>query len=129
MVLVTGGTGFIGTHLLEWFVAHGESVRALVRRTRLPRSLPAGVETVYGDLANGAGLAEALQGADAVIHLAGVTKALRPQDYYSGNVLATRQLALAMAGRGIRLVHVSSLAAIGPATPPRRGLTPEGRWC
>jgi dihydroflavonol-4-reductase len=117
MILVTGGTGFIGTHLLEQFAANGESVRALVRRTRRPRSLPAGVEAVYGDLASGDGIAEALEGAHAVIHLAGVTKALRPQDYYTGNVTATRQLAHAMAGRAIRLVHVSSLAAIGPAAP------------
>jgi nucleoside-diphosphate-sugar epimerase len=122
VILVTGGTGFIGAHLLEMLAAKGESVRALVRtrmprRTRVPRTLPAGVETVYGDLASGAGLAEALGGADVVIHLAGVTKALRPQDYYDGNVRATEQLVHAMAGRGMRLVHVSSLAAIGPATP------------
>ena len=117
MILVTGGTGFIGRHLLEKLIAKGETVRALVRRTRVPRSLPAGVETVYGDLASGAGLAEALCGAHAVIHLAGVTKALRPRDYYTGNVRATEQLAHAMAGRGMRLVHVSSLAAMGPTTP------------
>ena len=55
MILVTGGTGFIGTHLLEKLVANGEAVRALVRRTRLPRVLPAGVETVYGDLESGDG--------------------------------------------------------------------------
>ena len=117
MILVTGGTGFIGTHLLEMLAAKGENVRALVRRSRVPRGLPAGVETVYGDLESGAGLAEALRGANAVIHLAGVTKALRPQDYYTGDVHATEQLVHAMAGRGMRLVHVSSLAAIGPATP------------
>ncbi len=88
----------------------------LVRRTRVPRTLPAGVETVYGDLASGAGLAEALHGVDTVIHLAGVTKALRAEDYYSGNVRATEQLAHALAGRDVRFVHVSSLAAIGPST-------------
>ena len=117
MILVTGGTGFIGAHLLEMLAVKGESVRALVRRTRVARTLPAGVETVYGDLASGDGLAEALGGADVVIHLAGVTKALRPQDYYDGNARATEQLVHAMAGKGMRLVHVSSLAAIGPATP------------
>jgi nucleoside-diphosphate-sugar epimerase len=115
MILVTGGTGFIGTHLLEKLVANREAVRALVRRTRVPRVLPAGVETVYGDLESGTGIADALRGADAVIHLAGVTKALRTADYYAGNVRATEQLVHAMAGQGIRLVHVSSLAAIGPS--------------
>ena len=117
MILVTGGTGFIGTHLLDTLAAQGQSVRALVRPTGVPRVLPAGVETIYGDLASGAGLAEALSGADVVIHLAGVTKALHQRDYYRGNVGATDQLVRAMAGRGIRLVHVSSLAAIGPTTP------------
>jgi len=117
MILVTGGTGFIGTHLLEKLAASGEAVRALVRRSRTVRSLPAGVATVFGDLASGEGLAEALEGSHAIIHLAGVTKALRTEDYYTGNVRATEQLAGAVAGRGLRLVHVSSLAAIGPATP------------
>jgi nucleoside-diphosphate-sugar epimerase len=116
MVLVTGGTGFIGTHLLEKLVSQGRAVRALVRRARAPRVLPAGVETFYGDLASGAGLPDALRGVDTVIHLAGVTKALRTEDYYSGNVCATEQLAHALAGRNVRLVHVSSLAAIGPST-------------
>jgi nucleoside-diphosphate-sugar epimerase len=117
VILVTGGTGFIGAHLLEMLADQGESVRALVRRTRVARTLPPGVETVYGDLASGDGLAEALGGADVVIHLAGVTKALRPRDYYDGNARATEQLVHAMAGKRMRLVHVSSLAAIGPATP------------
>jgi dihydroflavonol-4-reductase len=115
MILVTGGTGFIGTHLLEYLAASGEEARALVRRAKTPRVLPAGVQIAYGDLASGAGLDDALRGADAVIHLAGVTKALRADDYYTGNVRATETLARAIAGRGIRLVHVSSLAAIGPS--------------
>ena len=120
MILVTGGTGFIGTHLLERLAAKGEAVRALVRPNgaahRFPRALPPCVETVYGDLARGTGLAEALQGVDSVIHLAGAGKALRSEDFYTANVRATEQLAHAMAGRGMRLVHVSSLAAIGPAS-------------
>ncbi|MEO8597393.1 MAG: NAD-dependent epimerase/dehydratase family protein [Candidatus Solibacter sp.] len=116
MILVTGGTGFIGTHLLEQLSTGGEPVRALVRRSRKPRTLPGRVEVVYGDLASGAGLEEALRGAASVIHLAGVTKALHPDDYYTGNVRATEQLAHAIARRGIRLVHVSSLAAIGPSS-------------
>ena len=111
MILVTGGTGFIGSHLLEKLSAAGEPVRCLVRHRR-----PAGVEAVRGDLITGQGLEEALRGADTVIHLAGVTKALAVNDYYSGNVRATETLARALASRAVRLVHVSSLAAIGPGT-------------
>jgi nucleoside-diphosphate-sugar epimerase len=50
-----------------------------------------------------------------VIHLAGVTKALRPAGYIEGNARATERLARAAAGRGLRFVHVSSFAAIGPS--------------
>jgi nucleoside-diphosphate-sugar epimerase len=116
MTVITGGTGFIGAHLLEILAATGESVRAVVRRRT---TLPAGVESVSCDLAQGQGLDEALRGADTVIHLAGVTKALRTADYYTGNLTATENLARAAAGRGIRFVHVSSLAAAGPSPDSR----------
>ena len=112
MILVTGGTGFIGGHLLERLAASGDTVRALVRR-KTP--LPAGVEPVSGDLATGAGIDDAIRGAGAVIHLAGVTKALRTADYYTGNMRATENLARALVGRPVRFVHVSSLAAVGPS--------------
>ena len=85
MILVTGGTGFIGSHLLEKLASENEQVRCLVRRRRLS----SGVESATGDLATGEGIEEALQDVDTVIHLAGVTKALRTADYYDGNVRAT----------------------------------------
>jgi nucleoside-diphosphate-sugar epimerase len=112
MLLVTGATGFIGGHLLEHLDA---PVRCLVRRSAPLSGARASVSTVRGDLATGAGLDEALDGVDTVIHLAGATKALRPSDYYTGNAGATEQLARRAAGRGIRFVHVSSLAAAGPS--------------
>jgi len=121
VTVITGGTGFIGAHLLELLAARGERVRALVRRKT---ELPAGVEPVSCDLARAGDLDQALRGADTVIHLAGVTKALRAADYYTGNLTATENLARAAAGRGIRFVHVSSLAAVGP-NPDRKPLTED----
>jgi nucleoside-diphosphate-sugar epimerase len=110
MILVTGGSGFIGGHLVEALCSRGERVRCLLRRKLLTQA-----EVVLGDLVSGAGVEEALEGVDTVIHLAGVTKALAVDDYYAGNARATEKLALAVARRGIRLVYVSSLAAVGPS--------------
>lgn len=115
MLLVTGGTGFIGSHLLEKLSAMGEPARCLARPRRAARRFPAGVEIAEGDLTSGRGIDDALRGVDTVIHLAGVTKALAARDYYAGNAQATETLARAMRGRSMRLVHVSSLAAIGPS--------------
>jgi nucleoside-diphosphate-sugar epimerase len=124
MILVTGGTGFIGSHLVERLVAQGRPVRCLVRRTSAIAGLPlAAIEVAQGDLESGAWLAEALRGVDTVIHLAGVTKARVPADYERGNAGATAQL-LRAAGDIRRLVHVSSLAAAGPS-PGDRPLTEE----
>lgn len=120
MILVTGGTGFIGSHVLDRLVAAGEPVRALVRRKMALPARVARVEAVYADLAEGTELSSALRGITAIIHIAGAVKAIRSGDYYRGNVRATENLARAAAGRGIRFVHVSSLAACGPcpdATP------------
>jgi nucleoside-diphosphate-sugar epimerase len=112
MILVTGATGFIGSHLVERLVAMGRPVRCLVRR---PCSIP-GAEIVRGDLRGGEGLEAALRGVDCVIHLAGVTKVLRVAEYYAGNGTATANLVRAMEGHPARLVHVSSLAAVGPSS-------------
>lgn len=119
MILITGGTGFVGSHLVEKLRARGESVRCLVRPASAGRRFPAGVESAVADLAGGQGVEQALRGVDTVIHLAGVTKALSPAGYYAGNAGATETLARALQGRGVRLVHVSSLAAIGPSLDGR----------
>src|ERR1700674_4251516 len=96
MILVTGATGFIGSHLVDAFSARGEKLRCLVRRAGLTFNSPA-VEMVKGDLATGEGLEAALRGVELVIHLAGRTKALRSGDYYTGNARATQNLARALA--------------------------------
>ena len=115
MVLVTGATGFVGSHLVEKLRSRGEPVRCLVRPSTDVHRLPAGVETAAGDLDTGQGLDRALDGVAAVIHVAGVTKALSAQGYFRGNAQNTETLARAAAGRATRFVLVSSLAAIGPS--------------
>lgn len=115
MLLLTGAGGFIGGHLLEQLKASGTPVRRLVRRGSAA-SGQAGVESRCADFATGEGLEAALEGVDAVIHLAGVTKALRAEEYRQGNVGATETLLRAIGSRPIRFVHVSSLAAAGPGS-------------
>ncbi len=114
MTLVTGATGFIGSHVCEALLARGEAVRALVRPSSSRRFLPV-VETACANLETGEGVREALNGVDLVIHLAGATKALRTLDYYKANVRDTEALVHVAAGQGSRFVHVSTLAAIGPS--------------
>ena len=119
MTLVTGSTGFIGSHLVQRLQREGADFRCLARRGshRHPaKDLP----SIEADLDSGEGLDRALDGVTSVIHLAGVTKALRTADYYTGNGSATAILAKAIrskmdSGQSIRLVHVSSLAAAGPS--------------
>ena len=115
MILITGATGFVGSHVLEKLRLRGEQVRCLVRPTTNTRRLPDDVETVPGDLASGVGLDRALDGVDTVIHIAGVTKALSSADYFKGNARATETLVRALDGESTHLVYVSSIAAIGPS--------------
>ena len=124
MILVTGATGFIGSHLVERLVAQGRSLRCLVRRSSTAGNLPRAIELAHGDLESGAGLTEALRGIDTVIHLAGVTKARTAADYDRGNAVATANLLRAAAHLDEigRFVYVSSLAAAGPS-PADRPLT------
>jgi nucleoside-diphosphate-sugar epimerase len=119
LVVVTGATGFIGSHLVERLTKPGTRVRCLVRRTSslgyLPRER---IELVYGDLTTGDGLDAAVEGASVVFHVAGVTKAFTESAYWVGNLDATTNLLRACERQKApshRFVHVSSLAAMGPS--------------
>lgn len=118
-VLVTGANGFVGRHVVPALTARGHAVRALVRPgARLDGALPAEAERVFGDVTVPESLPAALRDIDAVVHLAGVTRASRASRYRQVNVEGTRALADACAGRGLRrLVYLSSLSAQGPSRP------------
>jgi nucleoside-diphosphate-sugar epimerase len=109
---ITGGTGFVGSHLVELALASGAAVAALTRREQAPRER---LEWVAGDLQDRAALERLVSGADALIHVAGVITARDTSEFETGNVVGTlAMLAAATAGGVRRFVHVSSLAAREP---------------
>jgi nucleoside-diphosphate-sugar epimerase len=117
--LVTGGTGFIGSHLTEALIRKGVQVRCLLRQTsdsKWLRDLP--VELVHGDCSDKTSLDEAVRGVDWVFHLAGVTRAIREETYFEVNSCGTENLLLACLENNPRLqkfIYVSSQAAAGPS--------------
>ena len=124
-VLVTGGTGFIGSHLTEALLKKGFQVSCLVRNPDRPGwlgGLP--VETIKGDCTDPASLEAAVAGVDYIFHAAGLTKAADPKDYYRVNAEGTKNLCQAakQAGGLRKLVCISSQAAAGPSEKgrPRR---------
>ena len=117
--LVTGATGFIGSHLVEALLDKNVEVRCLVRPDSNRRWLPdRRVEFLTGDCRNPDSLPAAVSGVDCVYHLAGVVRARGYEDYFLTNSVGTRNLLQACLrhnpGLG-RFVLVSSQAAAGPS--------------
>ena len=109
---ITGGTGFVGAHVIDAAIADGHEVSALTRREQAPRQ---SVQWVSGDLQDRVALQQLVTGADAVIHVAGTISARDAAGFEAGNVAGTlAMLAAATAGGVHRFVHVSSLAAREP---------------
>ena len=109
---LTGGTGFVGAHLIDAAVAAGHQVLALTRREQPPRER---VTWIMGDLHDRSALEQLVENVDAAIHVAGVISAQSSAAFENGNVLGTLAvLAAATAGGVRRFVHVSSLAAREP---------------
>lgn len=114
-VLLTGATGFVGSHIAEALVRQGYRVRCLLRASSSPQYLPAAVEQVVVALGDESRLERALTGCAMVIHAAGVTRVRRSLEYLQVNVTGTANLASAAKRSGVRrFVFISSLAARGP---------------
>lgn len=111
-IAVTGGTGFVGRTLLDLAVQRNIGVRALARQ---PQAERAGIVWCRGDLATLAALAELVEGADTVLHLAGTVSAVDTTAFAAGNVAGTRAVIEASKAAGVgRFLFVSSLAAREP---------------
>jgi nucleoside-diphosphate-sugar epimerase len=134
---VTGGTGFVGSHLVETLVRRGDHVIALVRSPHKAAPLRAlGVEMVAGNLGDRAALERATAGADVVYHVAGLVAARSEAEFLIGNRDGTRNVVAAAEASGApRFVFVSTMAAGGPAargrpltgSEPARPVTRYGR--
>lgn len=116
--LVTGATGFIGSHLVEALVQRGTQVRCLVRNTSLLgwiKDLP--VECVVGDCRDKNSLKHAVRGVDQVFHLAGATMAVKETTFFEVNGLGADNLVQACIEHNPGLkkfIFLSSQAAAGP---------------
>lgn len=112
ILALTGATGFVGRHTVERALAAGHEIRALTRRAQPPQP---GVTWIEGALDNPASLAALVQGAQAVMHLAGVVNAPDRAGFVAGNIEGTRTVLAAAEAAGVqRFIHVSSLAAREP---------------
>lgn len=119
IAVVTGSTGFIGSHLVRHLLASGATVRALVRPQSSRKDRHPQVEYHQVDVLNAHAVANSpvWEGAEILFHLAGVTKANSLEQFRLGNVQPLANMLAALSARSAppRIVIVSSSAAAGPA--------------
>ena len=118
-VVVSGSTGFIGSHLIDYLVGKDCTIHALVRETSDQRWLNKSgqVKIHIVDLAQSSPIS-CLEKADYLFHCAGLTKAKTRDDYFCGNVYSCEVLyerCMAIGSNLKAIVHLSSLAAAGPS--------------
>jgi dihydroflavonol-4-reductase len=128
--LVTGATGFIGSHVARLLVARGDELRALVRpgsKLGALEGLP--IEPARGDILDRRAVRRAMRGVERVFHLAGSTNLALPRErMFSISVEGTRiVLEEALRAGVLRAVYTSSVAAIGPA-PAGRSANEANVW-
>ena len=115
--LVTGGTGFVGSHLVRCLLERGAEVRCLVRpSSRLDNLKDLPVEFVHGDLRDSDSLRQAMRGASAVYHCAADYRlwCADPREMYESNVGGSRNVMQAAFAESVeRVVYTSTVGALG----------------
>ncbi|MDQ2984546.1 MAG: complex I NDUFA9 subunit family protein [Actinomycetota bacterium] len=127
MILVTGGTGFVGRHVVHELRAQEQDVRVLVRdRKRGSRLESWGAELAEGDMTDPESLRRAVAGADAVVHLVAIRQG-RDEQFHRIMEEGTRDLLKAAKGEGVRRFVQMSALGTGPET---RDLVPyyRAKW-
>lgn len=117
LAAVTGGSGFIGRHLVRLLISQGWSVRLLLRsEPSIGEWQGRGVEVVAGSLTDASALERLVEGAGVVIHVAGLIKAASRAEFFKGNHDGTQALAATVErlAPSAHFLHVSSLAAREP---------------
>ena len=116
--LVTGATGFVGSHLVEALLGQGVQVRCLVRdKGHLGWVKDSSVEFVVGNCQEKNSLKEGVKGVDQVFHLAGAIAAVKEKTYFEVNAMGTENLVQACIENNTRIkkfIYLSSQAAAGP---------------
>ncbi len=127
MILVTGGTGRIGRHLISRLLAEKEKVRAVVRSEERAIYLPKGVEPFYADITKKETLRDAFEDVEKVVHLAGsVDFSSSKEKMQEVNVCGTRNILESCPEKLKRFVHCSSISVYGfrPVEIPADERTP-----
>ncbi len=116
-ILITGGTGFVGSHAVEAYKNAGWTVRAFIRdRKRLSWLSNLDIELAVGSLTDSESLKLAVDKCDTIVHCAGMTKALHNEEFFRVNGEAVGKLASVASEAGVkRFVLCSSQAAAGPS--------------
>ena len=134
MILVTGGTGFIGSYIIKNLVEKGHAVRAIRRSNKLPFYISTHilnkVQWVKGDVLDIVSLSDAMKGADAVIHSAAIVSFSKKERHlmYQVNVEGTANVVNSAVESGIkRFLHISSVAALGRTSKPE-SVTEQKKW-
>jgi len=119
-ILITGGTGFLGSYIIKTLIEKGYAVRALRRSNKFPnwiaKDIMEKVEWVDGDILDVVSLEDAMQGIDTVIHSAAIVSFVEKdrKEMYQVNIEGTANVVnIALENNVKRLVHISSVAALG----------------